>query len=71
MNSLRAVKVLHTVVWAFFVVCIVAIPLFTTLSRFRLAALFAGMVALEVAVLFGTLYLAAVVHLLARWLGRS
>ena len=108
MNSLRAVKALHTVVWAFFVVCIVAIPLFTTLSLFGLAALFVGIVALEVAVLvfnsmrcplsdiaarytddkranfdiylpewlarnnktvFGTLYVAAVTYLLARWLG--
>jgi hypothetical protein len=51
MNSLRAVKILHTFVWAFFVACILAIPLFTTLARFRLAALFVAIVALEVAVL--------------------
>lgn len=106
MSSLRFVKVVHTVVWAFFVACIVAIPLFTALSRFRAAALFVGIVAVEVAVLvfngmrcpltdvaarytsdrqanfdiylpewlarnnklvFGTLYVAAIAFLLARW----
>ena len=51
MDALRRVKFLHTVVWAFFVACILAIPLFTVLSRFRLAALFAAIVALEVVVL--------------------
>jgi hypothetical protein len=108
MNSLRFVKLLHTVIWAFFVGCIVAIPLFTFLARFRLAALFVGIVAMEVAVLlfnrmtcplthvaarytsdrranfdiylpewlarnnqviFGTLYILAILFLLARWLG--
>ncbi len=51
MDSLRAVKLTHTVIWAFFVACILAIPLFTVLSRFRLAALFAAIVAVEVVVL--------------------
>jgi hypothetical protein len=104
--SLRAVKLVHTVVWAFFVLCILAIPLFTALGRLGLAALFAAIVAVEVAVLlvnhmscpltavaarytpdrranfdiylpewlarnnkllFGTLYVAATLFLLARW----
>jgi hypothetical protein len=51
MHSLRAVKLLHTVIWAFFVACILAIPLFTALSRFRLAFLFVAIVGVEVAVL--------------------
>jgi hypothetical protein len=51
MNPLRAVKLAHTAVWAFFVACILAIPLFTVLSRFRLAGLFVAIVALEVMVL--------------------
>jgi hypothetical protein len=106
-SSLRAVKALHTAVWAFFVACILAVPLFTALSRFRSAALFVGIVAVEVAVLvvngmrcpltdvaarytsdrranfdiylpewlarnnkavFGTLFVAAGVFLLGRWL---
>ncbi len=107
MDSLRKVKLIHTLIWVFFVACILAIPLFTVLSRFRLAALFAAVVAVEVAVLllnqmtcpltkvaarytgdrranfdiylpewlarnnktiFGSLYVAAVLYLLARWL---
>ena len=51
MDSLRAVKLLHTVIWAFFAACILAIPLFTALSRFGLAAIFGAVVGLEVAVL--------------------
>jgi hypothetical protein len=45
------VKVLHTGIWVFFVVCILAIPLFTILSRFGLAALFVAIVGVEVIVL--------------------
>ena len=51
MNALAAIRFSHTVVWAFFVACIVAIPLFTATSRFGLAALFAAIVACEVGVL--------------------
>lgn len=107
MDSLRAVKLTHTVIWAFFVGCILAIPLFTALDRFRLAALFSAIVFVEVVVLlangltcpltkvagrytadrranfdiylpewlarhnkevFGTLYITALILLLARWL---
>src|SRR5690349_2021287 len=50
-GSLTSIKVLHTVVWAFFVACIVAIPVFTVLSRFRLAFGFVAIVAVEVGVL--------------------
>lgn len=106
-GSLRAIKLAHTVIWAFFVACILAIPLFTAVSRFGLAALFAGVVAVEVAILalnkmtcpltdvaarytsdrranfdiylpewlarhnktiFGSLYVAALVFLVASWI---
>ena len=107
MDPLRTVKVVHTAIWAFFVACILAIPLFTLRASFGLAALFAAIVAVEVIVLvlnglscpltgvaarytserranfdiylpewlarnnkivFGTLYFAAVLLLLVRWL---
>ena len=42
---------LHIAVWAFFVACILAIPLLTALSRFRAAAVFVGVVGVEVTVL--------------------
>jgi hypothetical protein len=48
---LTAIKTLHTVVWAFFVACIVAVPATAALHRFRLTALFAGLVLLECLVL--------------------
>jgi hypothetical protein len=46
-----AVKLLHTVVWFFFVVCIVAVPVTAGLHRFRPTALFASLVMLECLVL--------------------
>lgn len=51
MNALRAVKLFHTAVWLFFVACIGAIPWLAALGRPRLAALFAGLVAVEVVIL--------------------
>lgn len=51
MSPLTAIKLGHTAVWAFFVACILAIPLFTASSHFGLAALFTAIVALEVGVL--------------------
>ncbi len=49
--TLRAIKVAHTSVWAFFVACILAIPVAATRGAFRAAALLIGLVALEVLVL--------------------
>jgi hypothetical protein len=46
-RALQAVKLAHTVVWVFFVVCILAIPVFAWRGRFGLAALFIGIVAVE------------------------
>ena len=51
LGSLRSVKVVHTVVWAFFVIAIVAIPVFGWGGNFRLAAWSAAIVFAEVAVL--------------------
>ena len=46
-----AIKLLHTVVWLFFVICILAVPITAALHRFRLSAFFAGLVLLECLVL--------------------
>jgi hypothetical protein len=48
---LEAIKVLHTLVWAFFASCIFAIPVFAWRGQSRVAAVFIGVVSLEVAVL--------------------
>jgi hypothetical protein len=49
--ALVAIKTLHTVVWAFFVGCIVAIPVAAYSGAFGIAAWAAGAVLLEVLVL--------------------
>lgn len=50
-DALVAVKVVHTVVWAFFAGCIVAIPVASLRGEHRGAAWLAGLVLLEVGVL--------------------
>jgi hypothetical protein len=106
-STLRAIKVAHTVAWAFFVAAIAAIPLAAWANHFGWALIAALIVAGEVAVLalngmtcpltplaarytndrrdnfdiylplrvarynkeiFGTLYVAALLFALARWI---
>lgn len=50
-RPLRAIKLLHTVVWAVLAGCVLAIPVAAWRGDFRVAAWLAGIVALEVAVL--------------------
>jgi len=50
-RRLRAIKLLHTSVWAGFAGCIVAIPVLTLQARFRPAAILALIVLGEVVVL--------------------
>lgn len=48
---LVAIKILHTVIWAFFAGCIVAIPLAGALRQFADAAALTGLVLVECAVI--------------------
>jgi hypothetical protein len=50
-RRLRAIKLVHTAVWAGFSGCVVAIPMLTLQGRFRLAAVLAVIVLGEVVVL--------------------
>ena len=50
-TALRAVKVAHTIVWAFFATCIVAMPIASWHGEHRVAAWLVGIVLVEVAVL--------------------
>jgi len=50
-RALIAVKIVHTVVWAFFVLCILAIPVLTGRGEYVAAAWFAGIVFVEVLVI--------------------
>jgi hypothetical protein len=49
--ALVTVKVVHTVVWVFFVSCILAVPVLAGLHHFSASAAFAGLVLLECLVL--------------------
>ena len=50
-SKLRTVKVVHTVIWAFFATCILVIPIASSLGHFRAAAWLAAIVCGEVAML--------------------
>jgi hypothetical protein len=50
-ESLRRVKVLHTVIWAFFATCILATPVAAALGELRLARGLVAIVSIEVVVL--------------------
>jgi hypothetical protein len=50
-RSLRMIKVLHSLVWAFFVACIVAIPVLAWRERFAASAVMISFVLVEVVVL--------------------
>ena len=49
--ALVAVKLVHTIVWVFFVACILAVPVAAGLHQFGWSALFAGLVLVECLVL--------------------
>jgi len=49
--ALRAVRVVHTVVWAFFAGCVVAIPIAAAAGALRVAVVLIGVVLVEVAIL--------------------
>jgi hypothetical protein len=50
-NALRAIKLVHTAVWAFLAACVLAIPAFAWRTNYRYAVLFIGVVFVEVLVL--------------------
>ena len=50
-RRLRAVKVAHTVAWAFFASCVVGIPIAAWSRKFGIAGILIGLVALECVVL--------------------
>jgi hypothetical protein len=49
--SLRAIRVLHTIIWAFFAGCIIAIPILGLMQRYGQAAILIGVVLIEVMIL--------------------
>jgi hypothetical protein len=49
--ALRAVRLIHTLAWAFFASCIVLLPIAAHAGRFGLAAILVGLVCFEILVL--------------------
>jgi len=64
---LRIVKLLHTVVWAFFASCILGIPIAALGGRWTLAAVLIGLVALEVLVLLANAWRCPLTAVAARY----
>ena len=50
-RALLGIKILHTLVWGFFVSCIVAIPILGIWKEFRWAAILTGLVLVECVVI--------------------
>ncbi|MBL8512629.1 MAG: hypothetical protein JNJ55_01455 [Betaproteobacteria bacterium] len=50
-RPLIRIKLAHTLIWAFFVACILGIPIASTHGHFKFAAVLAGVVFVEVLVL--------------------
>jgi hypothetical protein len=65
--ALRAVKFVHTLVWAFFAGCIVAIPYFAWRSQLRTAAVLIAIVSIEIAILFANRMRCPLTNVAARY----
>lgn len=50
-RTLRLIKLVHTVIWAFFVACIVAIPIFTYAGNMTIAGILCAVVMVEVLII--------------------
>lgn len=50
-SLLRTIKIIHTIVWAFFAICIVMIPILAFFRHYNQALLLIGVVLIEVLVL--------------------
>lgn len=66
-QALRAVKIVHTLAWAIFAGCIVALPLAAYLKNFKLAALLIAVVLVEVMILFANNFRCPLTDVAARY----
>jgi hypothetical protein len=66
-TSLRAVKAIHTLVWAFFAGCILAIPVAAWRGQFRTVVVLAMVVLLEIGVLFANGWRCPLTNVAARY----
>ncbi|HYJ39744.1 MAG TPA: hypothetical protein VEW08_03070 [Steroidobacteraceae bacterium] len=66
-QALRAVKIVHTLAWALFAGCIVALPVAAYLRDFQLAALLVAIVLVEVIVLVANRFRCPLTAVAARY----
>jgi len=66
-QALRAVKFVHTLAWAIFAGCIVALPIAAYLKDFQLAALLIAIVLVEVIVLIANHFKCPLTDVAARY----
>ena len=66
-RTLLTVKVLHTVAWALFAGCIVALPIAGVLRRFSLAAILAAIVLVECLILAANRFRCPLTNVAARY----
>jgi len=64
---LVVIKLIHTVVWAFFAACIIAIPIAALARRFALAAFLIGTILVEVAILLANRWACPMTGVAARY----
>jgi hypothetical protein len=66
-SALRLIRVIHTLVWAFFALCIIAIPFLAWSGRLGAALVTAGIVMIEVAVILANRWRCPLTPLAARY----
>lgn len=66
-KALRSVKLLHTVVWALFAGCIVALPVLVFRGQLRVAWILVAIVTMEVAVLLANRFRCPLTGVAARY----
>lgn len=66
-SALRAVKILHTLAWAVFAGCILALPVVAYMRQFRLAVVLIAIVLIEIAVLMANDYKCPLTAVAARY----
>ena len=66
-GALRAIKLVHTLIWAFFAACIVAIPILALMNRYIAAAVLSGIVLVEVLVILANAWRCPLTGVAARY----
>jgi hypothetical protein len=66
-RALRAIKLVHTLIWAFFAACIVAIPILALSDRLAAAAVLSGIVLVEVGIIVANAWRCPLTGVAARY----